>query len=141
MLPALLATHLRKGHYRTAVLRLQDVLGKREQLLPEPVHTFSPGYYTRTVTMPADMVGIGKVHKKHHTLTVVSGTLTVAWEGGVTTLTGPVSVACPPNTKRTLYAHTEVTLRTEHVVSAQTFDLAAIEAELVADSYEDSMKE
>ena len=113
---------------RAQVERLQVELAKLPQYEPITRHYFCGGMYMREVWRDAGVLVVGKVHKKPHFYTIVSGTVRI--DGGEP-ITGPVTFACEPGTKRAVLSLTPAMCITVHKTDATTVDEA--EAELVED--------
>jgi hypothetical protein len=92
-------------------------------------HYFHGGMYCREVWRDADVVVVGKVHRKEHFYVVVSGTVVITTDDGVQRLTGPALLMCMPGTKRAVYSETPALCMTLHRTDATTVEAA--EAELV----------
>ena len=116
---------------RQKVERLQEVMSAQEQFEPITTHTFHAGMYCREVFRPADVLVVGKVHKKEHFYLIVSGTVLITTDDSAQMVTGPKLLCCSPGTKRAVYAVTDALCMTFHVVDATTVEAA--EAELVED--------
>jgi hypothetical protein len=116
---------------RGRVERLQEEVSKHKQYEPKTTHIFHGGMYCRQVWRDADVLIIGKVHKKEHFYFVVSGTIMVTTDEGVQTITGPALLCSKPGTKRAVYSVTQAFCVTFHRVEATTVEGA--EAELVQD--------
>jgi hypothetical protein len=99
-------------------------------------HVFAPGVYARTIFIPAGTVVVGKIHKHQHLNILSQGCVSVMTEGGgAEQFQGPLTMVSPAGCKRAVYAHTDVTWTTVHLV--QSTDLAEIEAEVIAPTFED----
>ena len=114
---------------RQRVENLQREISKLPQYEPKTTHTFHAGMYCREVWRPADVLVVGKVHKKEHFYLIVSGTVAITTDDGVQLVTGPHLLCSTPGTKRAVYAETDALCMTFHVVDAKTIEDA--EAELV----------
>lgn len=99
-------------------------------------HSFSNGMYVREIFIPAGMFVIGKIHKHDHPNFLLSGTVNVITEFESMTLTGPLSMISKAGTKRALYAVTDLVWVTVHLNPTNTQDLAQLEEEIIAPSYE-----
>jgi len=101
------------------------------------VHRFSDQMYVREITIPADTVLVGKIHKHDHPNFLMKGRVRVVTEGaGEEMLEGPMSIISPPGTKRVLYAETELVWVTVHHNPSNTQDLKELEDLVIADSFE-----
>ena len=75
-------------------------------------HYFSPGVYAREITIPADTLLTGRVHKYAQLNILSGGEISVLTEEGIVRVKAPFTVVSPPGTKRIAYAHTECTWTT-----------------------------
>jgi hypothetical protein len=75
-------------------------------------HYFSPGVYAREITIPADTLLTGRVHKFAQLNILSGGEISVLTEDGIVRVKAPFTVVSPPGTKRIAYAHTECTWTT-----------------------------
>ena len=96
-------------------------------------HSFAPGVYARTITLPADSVIVGKLHRHAHHNFIQRGKVSVLTEEGPKTLQGPCHFVSFPGTKRVVYAHEETVWTTIH--PTESTDLAEIEKEVIAPDY------
>lgn len=70
----------------------------------EPVHHFCDGIYAREITIPKGTALVGEIHL-HDQINVVSqGSIRVATEEGVRTITAPCTFISPAGTKRAGFA-------------------------------------
>lgn len=97
-------------------------------------HSFAPGVYARTITLPKDSVIIGKLHRHAHHNFIQRGKVSLLTEEGPQTLEGPCHFVSFPGTKRIVYAHEETVWTTIHPTNST--DLAVIEDEVIAPNYE-----
>ncbi len=116
---------------RDMVQRLQGEVSKLPQYEPTTKHYIHGGLYVREVWRDAGVLIIGKVHKRAHLYVVVSGTIRVTTDEGVTEVTGPHVIKCQPGTKRAVLAITDAVCLTVHATEALTPEDA--EAEIVED--------
>lgn len=131
--------NLREGR-RAAILRLQDaIIGGGLDVGPDscPVkHHFAPGAYGREMTLPADLVVVGKIHKHAHINVISKGRVLVFTEQeGVLELAAPCTFVSSPGTKRVVYVLEETVWTTVHVTDKT--DLADIEREVIANDFEE----
>lgn len=99
---------------RPKVERLQAEISKLPQFEPETINTFHAGMLCREVKRPADVLIVGKVHKKEHLYMVVSGTVVMTTDEGVRRITGPALFQCKPGAKRAIYSETPTHTMTLH---------------------------
>jgi quercetin dioxygenase-like cupin family protein len=114
---------------RAQIVRLEDELRSMPQLEVPTHHTFGPGFYVRTIELPAGATLTGRVHKTEHVFLLSKGRLTVVTEDGRQTLEAPAQFVCRPGLKRAGYAHTDVVCSNVHLTTET--DLAKLEAALV----------
>lgn len=99
-------------------------------------HLFAAGNYARTMTIPADSVVVGKIHKHEHLNFLSEGTISVMTEdGGVITHTAPQHFVSPPGTKRAVYTHTKTVWTCVHPTDKT--DIDEIEKDTVVNSFEE----
>ena len=96
-------------------------------------HYFSPGVYAREITIPADTLLTGRVHKYAQLNILSGGEISVLTEDGIVRVRAPFTVVSPPGTKRIAYAHTECTwttiLHTEETDPDKIEDLFTVETD------------
>ena len=101
-------------------------------------HSFCNGMYLREMTAPAYTILVGKIHKDEHPTFLLSGDITVLSETGLKRLTGPAYFITKPGEMRVAYTHTEIVW--VDVFKTPETDLAKIEKECVATTYEEFSK-
>lgn len=119
---------------REQIMRLEDVIRDMPQAQIEPVHTFGPGFYARTITIPAGCTLVGKVHATEHIFMVSKGDITLATEDGNRRVQAPFQIVCRPGMKRAGYAHTETVCTNVHITTET--DLARLESDLIEPEHE-----
>lgn len=92
-------------------------------------HTFGPGFYARTITIPADTVLVGEEHATEHIFLVSSGEITLVTDGDPIRVTAGFQAICKPGVKRAGYAHTEVVCTNIHITTETNLD--ALRAQLI----------
>lgn len=97
-------------------------------------HTFGPGFYARTITIPEGCTLTGKIHATEHIFIVSKGDMTVVTEDGMKRVQAPFQMVCRPGLKRAGYAHTETVCTNIHI-TAET-DLSKLEAALIVEEPE-----
>ncbi len=127
---------------RKAILNFEDILSNVSDVQYGDVfplkHTFADGIYVREITIPANMVLTGKIHKHEHPNFLMSGEVVVITEsGGQEHLKGPLSMISPPGTKRILHTLSECVWITVHANPNNETDLEKIEDYVIAKSYEE----
>lgn len=111
---------------RDKVALLESEMLKREQVVIPVKHFFSPGVYAREITIPADTVLTGRIHKYEQLNILSGGEMSVLTDDGMKRVSAPFTVVSPPGTKRIAYAHTECTWTT--ILATEEKDPDAIEA-------------
>ena len=120
---------------RHKLYSLEAALGDTPEVDFPLQHVFAPGVYARTIQLPKGSVIVGKIHKHKHLNILSQGTVLVLTENdGVERLTGPLTMASEPGTKRAVVAETDAVWTTIHLTD--TTDLEKIESEHIAESYE-----
>ncbi len=122
---------------RSKLMRLQEAMlaDKDNQVELRTEHHFAHRIYAREMRVPAGVVVVGKIHK-HKTLNILlSGDMSVLTETGLKRIKPGEVVEAFPGIKRAGYAHTDSRWLTIH--GTDNTDLVAIEAECVAQSYEE----
>jgi hypothetical protein len=114
---------------RERLVQLERELMKLPQADIQTAHTFGPGFYARTITIPAGVVLTGKVHATEHLFIVSKGDITLVTEDGRKRVQAPYQAVCRAGTKRAGYAHTEVVCTNVHITTET--DLDKLEAELI----------
>lgn len=120
----------------SAVSVLQQALSQMPQYEPITKHYFHGGLYCREVWRAADVLVVGKVHKKEHFYMVASGTVLITTDDGVQRVTAPALLLSMPGTKRAVYAETDALCMTFHRTDALTVDDAELD---LVEEEEDSM--
>lgn len=95
-------------------------------------HIINPGMYMRKIHIPAGDLVIGQVHKTRHMNYILSGTATVVSDDFLFTGTGLRFFDSNAETKKAVYAHTDVTYMTKHLTDKT--DLDEIQKDTVYDS-------
>jgi len=101
---------------------------------PPLIHRFAGGVYMREITLPANSIIIGQIHKHVHFNFISKGRVRCVTEGkGVEELEGPCTLISEAGTKRILYVYEETVWTTVHRTNETTVEGA--EAEAIAESY------
>ena len=128
---------------REALLDFEEVLaqhpgavfGDSEQF--PLVHRFCPGIYVREIFIKAGSLLTGKIHREAHPVFLMQGAIRVFTEqGGMRELTAPLCFIAPPGAKRAALALEDTVWVTVHHNPSNTQDLAQLEAEIIAPSFE-----
>lgn len=115
---------------RAQIVRLEQEI--REHLQPvefETTHTYGPGFYGRSIKIPAGTVLTGKVHATEHIFMVTKGDITVVTEEGSKRVQAGYQAVCKAGLKRAGFAHEETVCTNIHI-TAET-DLVKLEAALI----------
>jgi hypothetical protein len=93
-------------------------------------HEFLPGFYVRSILMPAGAIVTSRVHATRHPYHVAHGRLTVvSWPRGTETIEGPHWGMTEPGTRRVLFVEEETLWTTMHATNLT--DVEAIEDEIL----------
>ena len=117
---------------REAIEKLEAEMRQMPQIEIPVEHSFGPGFYARTITIPAGVTLTGKVHTTEHIFMVIKGDITLVTEHGRKRVQGPYQAVCQPGTKRVGYAHTDTVCTNIHITDET--DLAALELLLIDNS-------
>lgn len=98
-------------------------------------HAFAPGAYGRQIFIPKETLVVGKIHKHAHLNFLMKGVVSVATEEGPVRLEAPLMMVSKAGTKRVVYTHEDTVWATVHLT--ESTDLAQIEEEIIATSYEE----
>lgn len=112
---------------RDKVLMLEQEMLKAPQVVIPVRHDFSPGVYSRTITIPAGTILTGRIHKYEQLNILSGGEMSVLTDDGMKRVAAPFIVVSPPGTKRIAMAHTECTWST--ILATEEKDPDVIEAE------------
>lgn len=100
-------------------------------------HTFTPGIYSREITLPKGVVVVGKIHRERHLNFISRGHVQVFTEdGGLEELIGPITMVSEPGTKRTVHVLEETVWTTIHHNPDDLTDLDELEELVIAPSFE-----
>lgn len=121
---------------RRAILTLEKVMEAYEEVECPVTHVFSDGLYCRQCFNPAGTLIIGKIQRYGCLAMILSGEVKVLDEHGERTLrTGDVFES-KPGAKRVVLALQDTVFATVHANPTNETDLAKLETQLVAPSYE-----
>lgn len=81
-------------------------------------HIFEPGMYIREMTIPAEMLFIGRPHLVGHRCELVSGKILLITEDAKTHMEAPAELWSKPGYMMCLYSKTDVIGRTYHPLVA-----------------------
>lgn len=114
---------------RLGIEALEAELKKMPQLEHKTEHTFGPGFYARTITVPAGATLTGRVHTTEHIFFLSKGEMLLATDEGRMHVTAPYQAVCRPGLKRAGHAMTECVCTNVHITTET--DLLKLEADLV----------
>ena len=86
------------------------------------IHTFADGVYTRTIHIPAGDLVIGYVHKTRHWNYLIKGHASIVCDDTLYDEHGPFCFESPAETKKAVYAHTDVIYATRHYTDKTNLD-------------------
>lgn len=112
--------------------KIRDIESEMRQLpqLDIPVeHTFGPGFYARTIRVPAGATITGKVHATEHIFFLSKGEMMLATEGDPFHVTAGFQAICKPGLKRIGHALTDAVVTNVHITTET--DLVKLEAMLI----------
>lgn len=112
------------------IRRFESMLRELPQLDIKTQHTFGPGFYARTIDVPAGAVITGKVHATEHVFMLSQGEMFLATEDGRQHVKAPFQCVARPGMKRVGHAITDCVCTNVHI-TAET-DLVRLEAQLIA---------
>ena len=116
---------------REEIERLQAEVAKMPQTELDTEHYFNDGMYCRKLHMKANLLVVGKVHKKDHLFICAMGQI-IAWsETGMKTLNAGDVIESKAGTKRVILALTDAIGITIH--KTNKIDISEVEADLVED--------
>jgi hypothetical protein len=111
------------------IKQLQDQMLAMPQLEMPVEHTHGPGFYARTIHIPAGTTLVGMVHTTEHIFLLSKGSLLVATEDGEQELTAPCQLVCRAGLKRAGHALTDCVVTNVHITDET--DVAKLKAMLV----------
>lgn len=115
---------------REQVARLESQVADAPQVDCPVQNGFGPGFYARSLLIPAGTVLVGKVHATEHIFMVTQGDISIATDEGVVRVQAPYQAICKPGMKRAGFAHTDTVCVNIHITNET--DIAKLEAELIA---------
>lgn len=117
---------------REQIDRLEEAMRALPPVHLPVEHGFGPGFYARTIGIPAGTTLTGKVHATEHIFMVTQGDITLITDEGVRRVQAPYQAICKPGMKRAGYAHTDTVCVNIHITTET--DLDKLEAELIVAS-------
>jgi hypothetical protein len=113
---------------REQIARLQTAMQAMPQRELPPEHTFGPGFYARTIRIPAGTVLVGREHATEHIFIVSEGEIELVSESGRRRVKAPFQMIAGAG-KKLGVAITDVVCTNVHV-TAET-DFLRLEAQLL----------
>lgn len=92
-------------------------------------HRFEPGWYVRTIRIPAQTLFIGRRHEIGHEVILLEGEAIYVEPQGRHRVQAPFSVHTQPGFHAIVYAITDVLGETRHPNPEESRDIAALELE------------
>lgn len=120
---------------REGIYRLEGLMREMPQAHLEPEHTFGPGFYARTLRIPAGTCLTGRVHATEHLFALSQGEMLLATEDGSIRVKAPFQCVARPGTKRVGYVITDAVVTNFHLTTET--DLARLEAALIVPEAEE----
>jgi len=114
---------------RAQIAQFEAEVRALPQLDLPPEHGFGPGFYTRTLRIPAGAHIVGKTHAKEHIFILSKGEMLVATVDGRRHVKAPFQAVCRAGLKRVGYALTDCIGTNVHLTDET--DLERLEAELI----------
>lgn len=115
---------------RDDIESMERVMRDLPQVEMPLAHGFGPGFYARSLGIPADTFVTGKVHATEHIFMVTQGDISIYTDEGVVRVQAPYQTIGRPGTKRAVYAHADTICVNIHITTET--DLEKLEAELIA---------
>ena len=114
---------------REQIERLQAEMANLPQVQLPTEHLFVGGMYCRKMSLPKDLLVVGKVHRHAHFFILAAGQMIVWTEQGMRTLLAGDVVCSGPGTKRVLLCLTDCIGMNVH--KTDKTDIDEIERELI----------
>ena len=111
---------------REKVCRLEKALAEFPPVVFPVRDMFAPGVYLRELTLPANAVAVGAIHKTEHFSIISKGSIRVETDEGLVQFDAPHTFISKPGAKRAVYALTETIWTTVHANPTDTQDLEEI---------------
>lgn len=114
---------------RQQVERLESAMRELPQIHIPTEHGFGPGFYARTITIPADTLLTGQIHATEHIFMVTKGDITLTTDEGTMRVQAPYQAIVKPGMKRAGYTHAETVCVNIHITTET--DPVKLEAALI----------
>lgn len=98
-------------------------------------HYFADGLYAREITIPPDVLAVGKIHRTQHINVLSRGDVTMVTADGTMRVSAPYTWVVEPGKKAAAYAHTETVWTSFCVNPSNERDLDTLEAILISPIY------
>lgn len=109
-----------------------SIVTHQDSLLFPLKHTFADGIYVRQMSMNADTVVVGAIHKHLHVWFLLTGNISVVTKDGLEDYVAPCYVVATPGTKRVIYANEDSIFVNIHKNPTNSQDIEFLEKEIVA---------
>ena len=104
-------------------------------------HYFANGLYAREITIPPDVMAVGKIHKTQHINVLSKGDVTMLTAQGPLRVSAPYTWIVEPGKKAAAYAHSETVWTSFCMNPSDERDLVKLEAALISPLYLDQLEE
>lgn len=94
-------------------------------------HYFAHGLYAREITIPANVLAVGKVHRTQHINVLSKGSVSMVTPTGSLRVQAPYTWVVEPGKKAAAFAHEETVWTTFCVNPTDERDLITLEAALI----------
>lgn len=119
---------------------LEAELHKHEQVDVTVRHYFAEGLYAREITIPANVLAVGKIHKTQHINVISKGEVTMALpNGSALRVAAPYTWVVEPGKKAAAFAHAETVWTTFCINPTDETDVEKLEAALISPVYLDQL--
>lgn len=127
---------------RERVDELEAAMRQHPNQIDIPVrHYFAHGLYAREITIPADVMAVGKIHKTQHINVLSKGTVTMLTADGPLKVSAPFTWVVEPGKKAAAYAHCETVWTSFCINPTDELDIDTLEAALISPVYLDAVQE
>lgn len=103
-------------------------------------HYFATGLYAREITVPANVLAVGKIHKTQHINVLSKGEVTMVTAMGSLRVSAPYTWVVEPGKKAAAYCHSETVWTSFCVNPTDERDLVLLEAALILPTYTDEVE-
>lgn len=113
-----------------AMKQLIEIVNQGPQLEIPVTHTFSDGVYTREITMPAGMTGVGHLHKHRHLNIALTGHALVTCDGVTQEIRAPFVFESLPGAQKAFQVFEDLRWITIHANPKEIRDIVEMEREI-----------